>query len=115
MESLKTLLSIPQLEHLDCNLYDCFPHTELPELKHLSELNIKFHDKHPHFERFFEAVKRSRSLEKIRMDFYPSLNEDTLINLVCGIVEAATSIRKEVFVVLSDVTIHLNFGRNSVS
>lgn len=47
---------------------------------------------------FFEIVKNSPLLEQIEIRLFSSASEDTLIDFVCGIVEAATSLSKDVFV-----------------
>lgn len=99
-DSLKTLLTLPQLERFEFALLHEFPCIELPELKHLTEMAIVFLDNYPDFTMLFEVVKKIFSLKKLRIGFHDFFHiEDCVaLNLVCGVVEAATSLRKDVLV-----------------
>lgn len=98
-ESMKKVLSLPLLEIFE-SPGSQFPHDELPEMKNMTKLNILFDNADPHFTAFSEAVRKMSYLESLTIN-YGDVKESELLQLVCGVVEAATSLGKDV--VLEDI------------
>lgn len=111
-DSLLPLLTLPQLEKFKCKRVDGFPDIELPELKHLIELDLGLIENEPYLTGLFEAIKKMPRLEKLVIDFrLPWETEDetgnaVLLELVCGVAKVITSFGKDVVVGDDSSTAH---------
>lgn len=97
-ESLLKILSLSGLESLRCSLIENFPHIEQPVIEHLSELDISIRFRHPIFTGLFEAIKKTPQLKKLLLFYYYSEVEEEKLSLIFGVVNAATSLGKDVLV-----------------
>lgn len=89
------MLSLPHLEVFECPI-SSFPHSKLPEMKHISKLNILFDNADPLFTEFLEAVRKMHCLNNLMIDYWSYVSETDLLYLVCGVIEATTSLGKDV-------------------
>lgn len=106
--SLLTLLTLPQIESLKFTLWDGFPNIELPEVKHLTELTITIFGTDPPLAGLYKAVKKMPCLKKLIIEFedgiiieresLSKIDDSVLLNFICGVVIAATSLGKDVLV-----------------
>lgn len=96
-ESIKRLLSLPHLEIFESR-NSFLPQNELPEMKNMSELSIAVDSEDPLFTGLLEAVRKMHCLEELMIYYNHDVKESELLHLFCGVVEAATSLEKNVIV-----------------
>lgn len=95
-ESLQKILSLPQLEKLTCKLEEEFPYIELSEIERLSHLYVTMISANPVFIGIPEAVKKMHRLQTLHIECSVAVSEGSILDLVCGVVNAAKSMEKYV-------------------